>query len=423
MKNKNEETIFDINSKYCLKSVFSYMKYKYILELIKHNKKLQNELGFNLKNYKEISSYQYVRRKIIRKEKYIYNRYEIMQFKTLIFIITLVPTVYIFAYASILYFEGSFNENYLKEDYDDQILNIIMNINTSLFFLVGIILISLFIITCFIFKNYYMDTKALKKFKIILFVNIFLYYIFYEIIVIYKICLSYKIKNKNTPWFILYDYILICIMLLYITFMIYITYKYIKFAGTKIRISNHTILKKYKGVTINDFELTNNFHKMSKKDKKNIIYQNRNKFQYSHSQRHLHLINLINEYRIKYHLPRLIFNEEERLPDFIINDNSEVMLLGYKNIFKFSKRKYLFKYRINEFENNLLNKDRNILEIILNEDLNKISVIDIDIFEYILIYDSLDDFKVTLIEAKSGNPNSLNGDMYNEIIQDLYYNE
>ena len=137
----------------------------------------------------------------------------------------------------------------------------------------------------------------------------------------------------------------------------------------------------------------------------------------------MHLINLINEYRIKYHLPRLIFNEEERVPDFIINDNSEVMLLGYKNIFKFSKRKYLFKYRINEFENNLLNKDRNILEIILIEDLNKISVIDIDNFEYILIYDSLDDFKVTLIEAKSGNPNSLNGDMYNEIIQDLYYNE
>ena len=423
MKNKNEDAIFDITSKYCLKTVLSFIKYKYILELVKYNKKLQNGLGFNLNNYKKISSYQYIRRKIIRKEKYIYNKYEFMQFKALIFIITLVPTVYIFAYASILYFEGSFNENYLKEDYDDKSLNIIMNINTSLFFLVGNILISLFIITCFIFKNYYMDTKPLKRFKIIIFVNIILFYIFYEIIVIYKIYLSYKIKNKTIPWFILYDYILISIMLLYITFMIYITYKYFKFAGTKITISNHTILKKYKGITINDFELTNNFHKMSKKDKKNLIFRNRTKFQYTHSTRHLHLINLINEYRIKYHLPRLLFNEEERIPDFVINDNSEVMLLGYKNIFKFSKRKYLFKYRINEFEQNLLNKDGNILEIILNEDLNKISVIDIDNFEYILIYDSLDDFKVNLIEAKSGNPNSLNGDMYNEIIRDLYYNE
>jgi len=423
MKNKNEDAIFDITSKYCLKTVLSFIKYKYILELVKYNKKLQDELGFNLNNYKKISSYQYIRRKIIRKEKYIYNKYEFMQFKALIFIITLVPTVYIFAYASILYFEGSFNENYLKEDYDDKSLNIIMNINTSLFFLVGNILISLFIITCFIFKNYYMDTKPLKRFKIIIFVNIILFYIFYEIIVIYKIYLSYKIKNKTIPWFILYDYILISIMLLYITFMIYITYKYFKFAGTKITISNHTILKKYKGITINDFELTNNFHKMSKKDKKNLIFKNRTKFQYTHSTRHLHLINLINEYRIKYHLPRLLFNEEERIPDFVINDNSEVMLLGYKNIFKFSKRKYLFKYRINEFEQNLLNKDGNILEIILNEDLNKISVIDIDNFEYILIYDSLDDFKVNLIEAKSGNPNSLNGDMYNEIIRDLYYNE
>ena len=272
MKNKNEDTIFDITSKYCLKSVFSYIKYKYILELIKYNKKLQSELGFNLNNYKKISSYQYVRRKIIRKEKYIYNKYEFLQFKTLIFIITLVPTVYIFAYASILYFEGSFNENYLKEDYDDETLNVIMNINTSLFFLVGAIIISFFIITCFIFKNYYMDTKQLKRFKIILFAIIILNYVFYEIMVIYKIFLSYKIKNKNIPWFILYDYILISILLLYITFMIYLAYKYIKFAGTKIQISNHTILKKYKGITINDFELTNNFHKMSKKDKKNLIY-------------------------------------------------------------------------------------------------------------------------------------------------------
>ena len=42
MSNKN--LIFKFSSEYCLKSVFSYLEYDYIVQLLKYNKRLQNKL-------------------------------------------------------------------------------------------------------------------------------------------------------------------------------------------------------------------------------------------------------------------------------------------------------------------------------------------------------------------------------------------
>ena len=40
----NKGKIFKISSEYCLKSVFTYLEYDYILSLIKFNKTLQNKI-------------------------------------------------------------------------------------------------------------------------------------------------------------------------------------------------------------------------------------------------------------------------------------------------------------------------------------------------------------------------------------------
>ena len=40
----NNNLIFNISSEYCLKSLFSYLEYDYILGLLKYNKRLQNKL-------------------------------------------------------------------------------------------------------------------------------------------------------------------------------------------------------------------------------------------------------------------------------------------------------------------------------------------------------------------------------------------
>ena len=64
-----------------------------------------------------------------------------------------------------------------------------------------------------------------------------------------------------------------------------------------------------------------------------------------------------------------------------------------------------------------------IKNIILNEDINKISIIDIDNYEYILLYDSFDDYKINLIEAKNGIPIDLDRNIYNEKIENIYFEE
>ena len=62
----DEEILSKLSSNYCLKTVFSYVNYQLLLNLIKHNKHLQNKLGINSNNYKNEYNFQYIKRKITR---------------------------------------------------------------------------------------------------------------------------------------------------------------------------------------------------------------------------------------------------------------------------------------------------------------------------------------------------------------------
>ena len=64
----NNNLIFNISSEYCLKSLFSYLEYDYILQLLKYNKRLQNKLEIE---------YNYLKSKyIIREVKKMIKSFE-----------------------------------------------------------------------------------------------------------------------------------------------------------------------------------------------------------------------------------------------------------------------------------------------------------------------------------------------------------
>ena len=63
------------------------------------------------------------------------------------------------------------------------------------------------------------------------------------------------------------------------------------------------------------------------------------------------------------------------------------MLWPNKNIFKIPNKKNLFKYPIGKFEINFKNKDKNILSILLKDNLNYIQIITYQNIEYIFIYE------------------------------------
>jgi len=49
---EKKSNVLNINNIDKLKLIFSYLDSQYILKLIKYNKKIQNELGIKLENYK-----------------------------------------------------------------------------------------------------------------------------------------------------------------------------------------------------------------------------------------------------------------------------------------------------------------------------------------------------------------------------------
>ena len=79
--------------------------------------------------------------------------------------------------------------------------------------------------------------------------------------------------------------------------------------------------------------------------------------------------------------------EKEKLPEFIINEKTQLIFNNYDNMFKLSENFYVFKYRINEFQNFLYNNQ--ILNIITIETLKEINIIQQNNFEFISIYDEL----------------------------------
>jgi hypothetical protein len=105
------------------------------------------------------------------------------------------------------------------------------------------------------------------------------------------------------------------------------------------------------------------------------------------SKQQLNLITSINDYRGINNIPLLGVCHCYEIPDFIINENSEVMLYNEQNIFKISDKKYLFKFPVGEFENLFDKKDKNIIDIILKENLNHIQILTLGLFEYIFIYE------------------------------------
>ena len=77
---------------------------------------------------------------------------------------------------------------------------------------------------------------------------------------------------------------------------------------------------------------------------------------------------------------------DKKLPNFILDESSELILFTYNNIFQIANQTYLFRYKIGEFEKNLRNNNQDILDILSKENLNRIIVIKQNITEYMRIF-------------------------------------
>ncbi len=88
---EKKSNVLNINNIDKLKVIFSYLDFQYILKLIKYNKKIQNELGIKLENYKNnLNNPKYIIQREIDDEDRVSNKVNLeipLMMKALTFIL------------------------------------------------------------------------------------------------------------------------------------------------------------------------------------------------------------------------------------------------------------------------------------------------------------------------------------------------
>ena len=146
------------------------------------------------------------------------------------------------------------------------------------------------------------------------------------------------------------------------------------------------ILTKYKSVEIDEFILTSEFKEMNSQERINFLINKESNFIYSLKEEQIKIIELINKIRIKNNIDKLKYRLSEKLENyFLIEKNIRFFVIN--NTIKLDKKQYLFIFPIGEFKKKLINKDKNIIKIILLIHLNSIIILVKEEKEYILIYE------------------------------------
>ena len=134
-----------------------------------------------------------------------------------------------------------------------------------------------------------------------------------------------------------------------------------------------TFVVKYKGFKINDYPLPLNFNKLNGEDKINILEKHEDCFKYTLNNNQMELINLIIDFRKENKISTIIYSKVENLCD-------------YFRMQKMDNEKYLFIYPIGDMKKKILEKDKNIILILLNDCMKNIMILEKGENEYIFIY-------------------------------------
>ena len=404
--NEKSSLLSKINSKYILKAILSlaYGDMKSVLKLTKYNKCLLNKLDINFQDY---FKYEIEIKTDINKDDIKACTFCLI-FVFFWFIIYLI-------YIILFYKRGTFNEKNLKEGYNKKkkdFVDFMDNYILLAYFLFNcatiLIIISFINCKCLVIKGYI---------KLLIFIFIHLIDITHHISYIIKFAYAKAIIKKeliNTIgkygkckteeeineynkiskliWFYRFDIFIITIIcmalvvkiLMMIAAVIYIfrdRFFFFEFGEIK-----KNILKKFKGLNIIEKELPEEFNNLNEKGKNKFLFKKENmkEFKYEQNESQINVIQKINDIRNENHIPLLKYYKIIYLPEFIINEKTQLIFNDNENPFKLSENFYVFKYPINEFQNYLNNKQ--ILNIITNKKLKEIKIFEQNNIEFIFIY-------------------------------------
>ena len=316
-------------------------------------------------------------------------------------------------YIILFYIRGTFNDKNLKEGYSEKKKDFV-------YFMDNYILLAYFLFNFvkFTISVSFINCKclAIKGYiKLLIFIFIILIDLTHDISFIIKFAYAKAIIKKeliNTIgkyhkckteeeekeynkiskliWFYRFDIFIITIIcmhdLIYILYIFLLVSEIVKGRFFEFGEIKKNILQKFKGINIIEKELPESFNNLNEKEKNEFIFKKENvkEYEYKLNKSQINLIQKINDIRKENHIPLLKYYQIEYLPDFIINEKTQLIFKDNEDIFKLSENFYVFKYPINEVQN-FLNNNK-ILNIITNKKLKTIEIIEQNDFDFILIY-------------------------------------
>ena len=387
----------NIKSNYVLKSMFNYMDYNRILKIIKYNKYIQNKLAIDIQNYKTSSNYEIVKRKkdntfyfsdnynnilnnfilvIIEYIFLIYERYVIYSLLQSIAFLGIEPLTFLYkkvfelksinTVVVIITFIFGFILKFIKYNLND--LMVIKYMNIILF-----IYLILLLIFKYMTRNFdkYMSYIGLIFMSILIFVCCL-----YFILLPWRISIYFKLKNfYNIIPFqeIVFIYYSVIIIQIYFEILKDILYA---------KKNNQTLifLVKYKDIDT-EYQLPENFEKMENKRKYLNSISDNFRINYRNNISYITKFNIINNYRRKNKLKRLILSNN--IPYCILHEVTNI-LLSDEELFLFGKDQYLLKYKIGNHIQ-FLNEYPGVLLI---PNLSHIIIFKQKGFEYVMLFDS-----------------------------------
>ena len=388
------QTLNQLNSNNILKKIFSFLDYDVLLKLIKNNKNFKKRAGLGITNYKERTSYSFQESEEITDNRingFDYNDSRELFHYSKIITITLFIIILIVALLFLFFPFGNLDEKDFSAKRIKSYFKVIRRINLSLFGFLGYIIISYFIIFLWVIRGCYSDFGRMIRIKKIVLIISSSLYLLYDVVIIVKLALSYKIsksKEQIVMITIIGDYFLLLFIFLYFAFLVFVIICYFRYAGKNILKSKVNILKEFRKIKIDDFKLPENFNEMKEYSRKRYIINNKNRFEIFNPIDKEDLINAINDFRTENNIKKLIYDERIYFEDLVFDKYSEHILFDSKHNYKMSSKNYLFIYPINEFKKRFNKKEKNIINILLSKNFARILIIEKDNDEFIFLYKS-----------------------------------
>ena len=382
--NEKHSLLDKIKSNYILKDILSlaFRNMKSVLKFVAYDKVLLQKLDINIKE-----QFDYKIRSTIKKDVRLITVPIAIDF--------LGYYIYLIIYDIMFYIRGKFNDKNLEKGYDKKKKNYIDIMDNYILLIYLVFLLIYYILSILSIISDKILIKGKKKFiiyKIIFFINL-LYYISHIIKFFFtEAIINKELKEKNEKksvkllWFYDFDIAILGFMPIYL--LLYFLLYFVGFDEDKFDDKKLYILNQINGFDIFGFEFNSEFENLNDKNKLRIIFKKENMriYEYKLNYSQIKLIDKINELRRQNNIPELNYDIWQKLPDYIINNKTELIFYKEKDIYKFPNNYYLIKYPISEFQSEI--KDKNIINILKSDFLDRINIMRKDNYEYIALYNN-----------------------------------